>query len=84
MNVITMPDDVLEKLREQAYIAACELVGPNAADFEATEARILSQMEEAWFLDFYMERDAMNHPPHPDDEPQKPIQPVSVDDLEVL
>ena len=53
MNTATNlpPLKTLEEIEEEAYIAACEEVGPNAIDFEAVRERIEVKLINEYYPD---------------------------------
>jgi len=74
----------LDAIEDEAYIAACELVGPNAYNFDAVQERLIDEAiakhnadldDEFDWYDLCMERDALKHPepPLPNDHHLRPV-----------
>ena len=45
---VEVPEEVLEKLSAEAYIEACEIVGPNSLEFEALEEQLFYKALEQY------------------------------------
>ena len=45
---VEVPEEVLEKLSTEAYIEACEIVGPNSREFEALEEKLFYKALEQY------------------------------------
>ena len=45
---VEVPEKVLEKLSAEAYIEACEIVGPNSLEFESLEEKLFYEALEQY------------------------------------
>ena len=45
---VKVPEEVLDQLSAEAYIEACELVGPNSLEFESLEEQLFYEALEQY------------------------------------